>query len=610
VLQSMRSAAKYVWIIIAVAFIGGFLFAQASGLLGRAPVTTTTAVAKVNGDAILYTDWQRAVQNRTQQASQQLGRALTLDETTRVEQQVLDDMINELLLQQEYKKRGIAVSDEEIIKFAQNSPPPELMQSPELQTDGQFDPAKYRRYLANPAAREGGLLAYLEAYYRQEIPKQKLYSQVTSDIYVSDARLWSMWRDSHDSAQVTFAALRTDLVPDSSVQVSDAEISSYYDAHKKEFERPGHAVLSLLTIPRAVTAADTAAARARAAQLRAEIVGGQKFEDVAKRESSDSVSGRNGGDLGRGGKGRFVPEFESAANALAVGEISQPVLSPFGYHLIRVDEKKGDTLAVHHILVPIGQSDSSAARTDRLADSVAKVASSQEDPKKFDQAAQQYRLSRATVVALEGEPVSFQGKPVPSVSAWAFGGAKVGETSDLYDAADAYYLARLDSLTQGGQQSLAEVRDEIRQRLAQDKKVQSLVPRAQKIAQAATSSTLEQAAAANGTKVETTNLFSRTSLVPGLGQFTQAVGAAFGLSQGTISQPVPSRDGVYVLRVDRLVSADKGAWQAQKAMQRQQVTNALKQQRVRDYLAGLRESAKIVDSRKDVQAAARRQSAS
>jgi len=67
---------------------------------------------------------------------------------------------------------------------------------------------------------------------------------------------------------------------------------------------------------------------------------------------------------------------------------------------------------------------------------------------------------------------------------------------------------------------------------------------------------------------------------------------------------------VYVLRVDRLVNADKGAWQAQKAMQREQVTNALKQQRVRDYLAGLRESAKIVDNRKDVQAAARRQSAS
>ena len=113
----------------------------------------------------------------------------------------------------------------------------------------------------------------------------------------------------------------------------------------------------------------------------------------------------------------------------------------------------------------------------------------------------------------------------------------------------------------------------------------------------------------NGTTAEQTPMFSRASLVPGLGQFTQAVGAAFALPQGSVSDAVPSRDGVYVLRVDRRVNADKGAWQAQKAQQRQQVTAGLKQQRVRDYLAGLRESAKVEDMRKDVQAAARRQSA-
>ena len=63
-----------------------------------------------------------------------------------------------------------------------------------------------------------------------------------------------------------------------------------------------------------------------------------------------------------------------------------------------------------------------------------------------------------------------------------------------------------------------------------------------------------------------------------------------------------------MLRVDRRVQSDKGAWTAQKAMQREQVTNMLREQRVRDYLAGLRESAKIVDKRKDVAAAVRRQS--
>ena len=65
------------------------------------------------------------------------------------------------------------------------------------------------------------------------------------------------------------------------------------------------------------------------------------------------MSGQQGGDLGKGGKSRFVPDFEKAAYALKVGELSQPVLSPFGFHIIRVDEHKGDTLALRHILVSI-----------------------------------------------------------------------------------------------------------------------------------------------------------------------------------------------------------------------------------------------------------------
>ena len=65
-LQQMRSAAKYIWLFIVVAFVGGFLLAETSGLLGRTPVTPTTAVAKVNGREILYTDWRNRVQQATQ----------------------------------------------------------------------------------------------------------------------------------------------------------------------------------------------------------------------------------------------------------------------------------------------------------------------------------------------------------------------------------------------------------------------------------------------------------------------------------------------------------------------------------------------------------------
>jgi peptidyl-prolyl cis-trans isomerase D len=604
----MRSAAKYIWVFLIVAFIGGFLLVETSGLLNRDVVTSTTAIAEVNGDEILATEYFRAVQLREQQENQRLGRGLTLDERQQVEQAVYDDLVNDLLVRQDLGRRGIAVTDQEIVAAAQTSPPPELRQNPELQTEGQFDPEKYRRFLANPAAKAQGILQYLEAYYRSEIPKQKLFAQVASDVYVSDARLWSLWQDTHDSVRVTYAAFRPELIADSAVKVSDADVSGYYDRNRKAFERPGRAVVSLVSIPRAVTAADTTAARDRAAALRAEIAGGAKFEDVARRESSDTVSGAQGGSLGRGARGRFVPEFETAAYALAVNELSQPVQTAFGYHVIRVDERKGDTLALRHILVRIGQSDSSAARTDRLADNLAKDAAAAEDPKKFDAAAAKYQLARQQVVAIENEPLSAAGKYVPSVSAWAFGGAKPGETSDLYDAPDAYYLARLDSLTPGGQQPLAEVRDEIRRRLLREKKLEQLLPRAAAFAREAGAKGFEASAQAAGAELGTTPMFTRTSLVPGLGQFSQAHGAAFAQQPGQIGAPVVSREAVVVLRVDQKSSADKGAWQAQKIEQRRQVTAAARQSRVRDYLAGLRESAKLEDRRKEILAAQRQQS--
>ncbi|HEY6088611.1 MAG TPA: SurA N-terminal domain-containing protein, partial [Gemmatimonadaceae bacterium] len=341
----MRASAKYIWIIIVVLFVGGFLLAQTSGLLGRAPVTTTTAVAKVNGEDILATTWYQATQNLEQEATQRNNQSLSLDERQRLQDQAFDQLVTDALLRQEYRRRGISVTDDEILQAARYSPPPQLMQSPDLQTEGQFDPAKYQRFLQSPMARQQGLLYQLEQYYRTEIPKEKLFDQIASDAYVSNEELWRRWQDSHDSAAVSFVVFGPALISDSAVKVSDDEIRAYYDSHKKLFDRPGHAKVSVIIIPRSVTAADSAAVRARALALRARILAGEKFEDVARAESADSVSAANGGSLGRGAKGRFVAPFETAAYALKPGEISQPVLTPFGYHIIRVDEKKGDTLA-------------------------------------------------------------------------------------------------------------------------------------------------------------------------------------------------------------------------------------------------------------------------
>jgi peptidyl-prolyl cis-trans isomerase D len=604
----MRSAAKYIWWLLIVAFVGSFLLYETSGLSGRTAVTTTTVVATVNGQDILLTQWQNAVSALEQQEQQRLGRGLTLDERRTLEDNAFDELVTDVLLRQEYERRGITVADEEIRTAARLAPPPQAMQSPDLQTDGRFDLEKYQRLLASPMARQSGMLAGLEAYYRAEIPKQKLFDQIASDVYLGDERLWQVYRDRNDSAQVSYVLFTQDALSDTAVAVSDAEISAYYNRNRTRFERPGRAVVSLLVVPRTITAADSADARARIDRIRAEIIGGADFADVARRESMDTVSGAQGGVLGRGPRGRFVPAFEEAAYALKTGELSQPVLSPFGWHLIRVDGRNGDTLEVRHILVTITQGDSSAVRTDRRADSLAAIAGSSDDGRRLDSAAKVLGLTPVSAVAIEKEPLTYAGRYVPSVSGWAFSGVQVGETSELFDAPDAYYLARLDSLTAGGPQPLAEVREEIRRRLAREKRIEKLVPIGQQFAEAARRASLETAAAQAQRVVERSGLFTRVDAVPGLGQYTEAIGAAFGAPIGQVVGPVRTADGIAVLRVDRRIESDRAAFEAQKSAQRASLSQGLRQQRVEEYLAGLRAQASITDNRAKVNAALRRQS--
>jgi peptidyl-prolyl cis-trans isomerase D len=606
----MRNNAKWIWLVIVFAFVGGFLLYQTSGLAGRAVITTSTAVAKVNGTEIGYLTWQNTAAQLEQQQEQRIGRGLTLDERAQVETQAFNDLVSDVLLHQEYDRRGITVSDAEVIDAARTAPPDAYQNAPELQTDGRFDMAKYKRFLASPTAKQQGLLANLEAYYRTEIPKQKLYNEIAGDVFPSDTRLWTVFRDSHDSATISEVTFKPDVTKEVKDAVTDAEMQKYYDAHTKDFDRPGHAALSIVEIGRRPTPADSASTLKEVQTLRAEIEKGAKFEDVAKRESDDTVSGRAGGKLGMSGKGAYVPEFETAANKLKVGELSPPVLTQFGYHLIRLDERKGDSISLHHILKFIKQGDSSAMISDKRADTLAKIAASATEPAKFDSAAKKLALLVSRVSVDEGSPAVYLGQVVPSASAWAFGGAKVGESSDLFDDDRGYYLVRLDSLTPGGPRPFAAVKDEVRALVAHDKAVDAQLPKAKALAGAAAGSSLEAAAKAQGLKVEKVGPFARNTQVPQLGTLSEVIGATFAkaLPVGAVSAPIKTDGAVYVIRVDKRTAADSVTWLAQRITQREQLLQALRDQKIRLYLDALKKSAKIEDKRKDLQAAQRRAS--
>ncbi|HUF65636.1 MAG TPA: peptidylprolyl isomerase, partial [Gemmatimonadaceae bacterium] len=601
----MRSAAKYIWLFIIIAFVGGFLLVDSSGLIGSSQITPTTAVAEVNGRDLLYSDWQQRV-SQTLQNQQQTGRALTQDEVRQIENQTLDEMIMQVLLQQEYRRRGITVTDDELREFARYAPPPFMYNAPELHTEGQFDPVKYQRLLASPQARQQGILLALESYYRSEIPREKLFEQIADGVYITDADLWRSYRDEHDTAQVSYVSWTARPDPAVAGAIPASEVRAYFEANTSRYERPGQAWLSVLHIPRVVGPADSAATRAQLLALREEIRTGSSFEDVARRESVDTVSGADGGDLGRGVRGRFVPEFEDAAFRLRPGVLSEPVLTAFGYHLIRVDERKGDTIALRHILLRPHQSDSAATATDRQADELARIAAGLEDGTRFDTAAIQLQLPASRTEVIENQPAMLNGVIVPSVGAWAFGGVRPGEISELFDDENGYWIARLDSIVPGGTLPLARAEAEIRQALALERSLDQLMSVADLVARGAAATGLESAAAAGNLTVSRSPAFTRTSFVPGLGQYSMAMGAAFGLPVGAVSAPIRDETAVHVVRVDRRVSASRAAYESQRDAFRQQRLQQLRQQRVQLFLSDLRRTAKIEDHRVKINAAIRR----
>ena len=596
-LRTMRSNAKWIFYILAIAFVAWLAIGQVMSILGP----SGNVVLRVNGKEFQVAEYQQRVQVASEQYRQQNGSApVSKEEDKQIQDHVINQMIEDALLEQEYQRLGIRVSDEEIIETARTSPPPEVMRDPQFQTDSQFDIRKWQQFISTTSDRN--LLAQLEAIYRQQIPLIKLQQYLTSDVYVSDAKLWRIYRDQHDSVRIASLAIWPYTVPDTSA-ISDAELAAYVAKHPDDFKRPAVAYVRFIAQPRLANAADSAVARAHVARVRAELVHGAKFEDVARRESSDTGSGQRGGDLGwiKKNETGFVPEFMQAVRSLKPGQISAPVASRFGYHLIRVDQVKGDSLKVRHILIPVALQGEHLDHVEARADTLERLAAERSDPTVLDSTAHLLGLQVSPAYSVtEGERFTLGPYVIPDVSVWAFE-ARPGETSPVIDASSGYYVFRLDSVTAAGVPPLKQIRDRVsalvrleRQKTLAQRRADSLATLLQG------TSDLVAAASAHALQAERFGPFTRIRPPSYLAREPLAVGAAFGLKAGERSGALQGESGYFIIQSLQRKPADSTAWLAQRDVQRTQFRQAAMQARMQQYMEDVRAQAKIVDRRKDI----------
>ncbi|HEY2015427.1 MAG TPA: peptidylprolyl isomerase [Bryobacteraceae bacterium] len=186
-----------------------------------------------------------------------------------------------------------------------------------------------------PAARGAGRKQFADNIVRilvlsQEGKRRKLNESPAFQVQ-------SMFQTANLLAGVTYQQIGKDLTLD------EAVVHKYYEDHKEEFEqvRARHILIrmqgSALPVKPGQKELSEAEALAKATELRKNLAAGADFAALATAESDDTTSATKGGDLGTFKKGQMVPSFDQAAFSLKPGELSEPVKSQFGYHLIRVE---------------------------------------------------------------------------------------------------------------------------------------------------------------------------------------------------------------------------------------------------------------------------------
>ncbi len=251
------------------------------------------------------------------------------------------------------------------------------------------------------------------------------------------------------------------------VNVTEAEVEEAFNRQRQALpRRPATVTFRQVVVSPRPTEVAKAAARARAEVLLAEIKAGADFERVAKRESADSASREQGGDLGWNRRGQMVPEFERWMFGLRPGDMSPVVETAHGYHIIRVDRVQPGEVKSRHILVKPALDSADDARARVEADS---VAAGWKAGVPFDTLVKRHHdpLEESSILT----PIARDTALPPSYRE-AFANKKAGDILVFPIAGVAghpkFVVARLETVDEGGEYTLTDLRERVRQQLVEE----------------------------------------------------------------------------------------------------------------------------------------------
>lgn len=273
-----------------------------------------------------------------------------LDQQTENEllDQAFNQVVTKIIFDDVIRKYDYTFDQQEILDILYNVPPQEIKNDERFYKDGKFDYQLYRQIIDDPNNSE-----FKISYYNQimeNLPKVKIQSDLVSGIKIQNDEIGRLIKLNETKIQVEYVVVPT--VIDVPPTVSDQEAKEYFERKKYVFQKDQEVVISYVEIPKTPSSEDVLNAKENIEGLRNDILNGNlTFEKAAQLYSDDYGSAPNGGSLGYFKKGQMVKEFEDAAFGLKVGEISKPVKTVYGWHLIKVDDVKKDSIKASHILI-------------------------------------------------------------------------------------------------------------------------------------------------------------------------------------------------------------------------------------------------------------------
>lgn len=326
----------------------------------QASTNTKQDVAKVNGEAITQTELSQAVDMQRRELMQRFGKDF---DASLLDEKLLRDAALKGLVDRKLELQGAADSK---FSFSEAALDQVILQTPQFQVDGKFSAERFDQVIRQ--------LGYSRLQFRQMMTQEMLIEQIRNGIgasaFVTDAQVLAFARLEKQTRD--FATVNIKANP-AAVKLPDDEVKAYYDQHAKEFMTPDQVVIDYLELKKSsffdqVTVKDDelqaayeketanlaeqrraahilievndkvteAQAKAKIEEIQARLAKGEQFEALAKEFSQDPGSASNGGDLGFAGPGVYDPDFEAALYALNKDQVSAPVRSTFGWHLIKL----------------------------------------------------------------------------------------------------------------------------------------------------------------------------------------------------------------------------------------------------------------------------------